>query len=61
MQKNQRKPANAKTRFNWRGNRPRMGKRAMCAACGLLIAGTPHILCPQCGLPDRMVDVSYDD
>ena len=26
-------------RFNWRGNRLRMGKRAMCPECRFLLAG----------------------
>lgn len=49
-------------RFNWRGNRPRMGKRGMCGSCGCLI----HIkvnegdTCPSCGQPS-MSDVSYED
>jgi hypothetical protein len=36
-------------RFNWRGNRPRMGKRSMCGACGCMIASAPFGLCPRCG------------
>lgn len=47
--------------FNWRGNRPRMGKRAMCGVCGCLIHCQPMAECPQCGSIDTMHDVSYDN
>lgn len=56
-------PSSAKKpafRFNWRGNRPRMGKRAMCPACGDLYAGQGGGLCFQWGEAET-VDVSYDD
>jgi hypothetical protein len=47
-------------RFNWRGNRPRMGKRGMCPLCGFIHAGPGGFLCIECG--ERVtVDVSYDD
>jgi len=48
-------------RFNWRGNRPRMGKRSMCGVCGCLIHCAPHAQCPQCGVVGTMRDVGYDD
>lgn len=49
-------------RFNFRGNRPRMGKRGMCGACGCLVSAkvSEGDICPQCGQPS-MSDVSYDD
>ena len=56
-------PSSAQTatvRFNWRGNRPRMGKRSMCPACGYLYHAPAMGLCLQCG-EGEVVDVSYDD
>ena len=47
-------------RFNWRGNRPRMGKRSMCPLCGAGYAGPAGGLCNECG-EREVVDVSYDD
>lgn len=49
-------------RWNWRGNRPRMGKRGMCGACGCLINAKVEegATCPQCG-ESTLTDVSYDD
>lgn len=48
-------------KFNWRGNRPRMGKRAICGICGALKNGAPSAQCPACGQVDCMHDVSYDN
>ena len=52
----------AKPKFNWRGNRPRMGKRGMCGACGCLVSikAKEGGDCPECGQPS-MTDVSYDE
>lgn len=47
-------------KFNWRGNRPRMGKRSMCPACGFLIHAPAGATCFQCGQRETE-DVSYDD
>ena len=50
------------SRFNFRGNRPRMGKRGMCGSCGCVVCMkvSEGDTCPQCGQPS-MSDVSYDD
>jgi len=50
------------SRFNFRGNRPRMGKRGMCGACGQIVClkVSEGDTCPACGQPS-MSDVSYDD
>lgn len=48
-------------RFNWRGNRPRMGKRSMCVVCGCLIHCAPFSQCPRCGEIGAMYDVGYED
>lgn len=51
-------------RFNWRGNRPRMGKRAMCGTCACLfhvaLPKDTRVPCPACG-EGVLYDVSYDD
>lgn len=46
--------------FNWRGNRPRMGKRSMCPLCGHLYHCAAGGLCGECGQRET-VDLSYDD
>lgn len=51
-----------KKRFNWRGNRPRMGRRSMCGMCGWVITMEMKegSTCWVCGEP-AMHDISYDD
>jgi len=53
-------PMQPRSRFNWRGNRPRMGKRSMCPLCGGGCSGPAGRLCMECG-EREVVDVSYDD
>lgn len=47
-------------RFNWRGNRPRMGKRSMCPLCGAIYHAGSGGLCIECG-EREVIDVSYED
>lgn len=50
-----------KKKFNWRGNRPRMGKRSMCGVCGCLVHCAPPAQCPKCGEVGAMHDVGYEN
>lgn len=50
-------------RFNWRGNRPRVGKRAICPACATIFRFEVGKIAPLCGICGEafLEDVSHDD